>query len=88
MKHPAIIFIGTSSRFAKGVGDVWRYILTRVGLECIYMCMEPPSTMHAGDCAYCGRGCGGNLAVCVIRRVGAVCSSISNFGVLLGGWSA
>ena len=36
-------------RFAKGVEHVWRYKLNRVGAECIYVCMEPPSTIHAGD---------------------------------------
>ena len=51
----ATIFIGTSSRFAKGVGYVWRYVLTTVGPERIYVCMEPPSTTHAGDCMLCHR---------------------------------
>ena len=49
---PATIFIGTSSGFAKGVGYVWRYVLTTVGPERIYVCMEPPSTTHAGDCMF------------------------------------
>ena len=52
VEHPATIFIGTSSRFAKGVGYVWRYVLTTVGPERIYVCMEPPSTTHAGDCMF------------------------------------
>ena len=33
VERPATIFIGTSSRFAKGVGYVWRYVLTTVGPE-------------------------------------------------------
>ena len=52
VERPANIFIGTSSRFAKGVGYVWRYVLTTVGPERIYVCMEPPSTTHAGDCMF------------------------------------
>ena len=52
VERPATIFIGTSSRFAKGVGYVWRYVLTTVGPERIYVCMEPPSTTHAGDCMF------------------------------------
>ena len=28
---------------------MWRYKLTFVGAERIYVCMEPPSTTHAGD---------------------------------------
>ena len=27
---------------------MWRYVLTFVGSERIYVCMEPPSTTHAG----------------------------------------
>ena len=50
VERPAIIFIGTSSRFAKGVGYVWHYTLTKVAPERIYVCMEPPSTTHAGGC--------------------------------------
>ena len=52
VERPATIFIGMSSRFAKGVGYVWRYVLTTVGPERIYVCMEPPSTTHAGDCMF------------------------------------
>ena len=52
VERPATIFIGTSSLFAKGVGYVWRYVLTTVGPERIYVCMEPPSTAHAGDCMF------------------------------------
>ena len=29
-----------------------RYVLTTVGAERIYVCMEPPSTTHAGDCMF------------------------------------
>ena len=46
---PETIFIGTANRFAKGVEHVWRYKLTFVGAERMYVCMEPPSTTHAGD---------------------------------------
>ena len=49
VERPGTIFIGTAKRFAKGVEHVWRYKLTFVGAECIYVCMEPPSTTHAGD---------------------------------------
>ena len=52
VKRPATIFIGTASRFAKGAAHVWRYTLTTVGTERIYVCMEPPSTTHAGDCMF------------------------------------
>ena len=31
---------------------MWRYVLTTVGPERIYVCMEPPSTTHAGDCMF------------------------------------
>ena len=37
VERHATIFIGTSSRFAKGVGYVWRYVLTTVGPERIYV---------------------------------------------------
>ena len=57
VERPVTIFIGTSSRFAKGVGYVWRYVLTLV---------EPPSTTHAGDCIFIVSGCGGNFVVCGI----------------------
>ena len=43
------IFIGTANQVAKGVEHVWRYKLTFVGAERVYVCMEPPSTTHAGD---------------------------------------
>ena len=47
--RPAIVLIGTASRFARGAAHVWRYVLTTVGPERIYVCMEPPNTTHPGD---------------------------------------
>ena len=47
--RPETIFIGTASRFAKGVEHVWQYKLTFVGAQRMYVCMEPPSTTHSGD---------------------------------------
>ena len=73
VERPATIFIGTSSRFAKGVVYVWRYVLTTVGPERIYVRMEPPSTTHAGDCMFIvpeARGCGWNFVVCGVGREG------------------
>ena len=52
VERPETIFIGTANRFAKGVEHVWRYKLTFVGAERIYVCIEPPSTTHAGDCMF------------------------------------
>ena len=49
VERPETIFIGTANRFAKGVEHVWRYKLTFVGAERMYVCMEPPSTTRAGD---------------------------------------
>ena len=49
VERPETIFIGTANRFAKGVEHVWRYKLIFVGAERMYVCMEPPSTTHAGD---------------------------------------
>ena len=49
VERPETIFIGTANQVAKGVEHVWRYMLTRVGAERMYVCMEPPSTTHAGD---------------------------------------
>ena len=46
---PETIFIGTRSRFAKGAGHVWRYQLSDVGAQRIFVCLQPPSTTHAGD---------------------------------------
>ena len=49
VERPETIFIGTANRVAKGVEHVWRYKLTFLGAERMYVCMEPPSTTHAGD---------------------------------------
>ena len=49
VERPETIFIGTANQVATGVEHVWRYKLTRVGAERMYVCMEPPSTTHAGD---------------------------------------
>ena len=49
VERPDTIFIGTANQVAKGVEHVWRYKLTFVGAERMYVCMEPPSTTHAGD---------------------------------------
>ena len=49
VERPETIFIGTANQFAKGVGHVGRYKLTFVGAERMYVCMELPSTTHAGD---------------------------------------
>ena len=48
MERSETIVIGTSNQVAKGVEHVWRCKLT-LGAESMYMCMEPPSTTHAGD---------------------------------------
>ena len=48
VERPEMIFIGTANQVAKGVEHVWRYKLTFVGAERMYVCMEPPSTTHAG----------------------------------------
>ena len=99
VERPATIFIGTANRFAKGVGHVWRYTLTFVGAERIYVCMEPPSTTHAGDCmfiapevvegtlwyvAYEGRAFPNAEGEQELEKR----APVSNFGILLGGWSA
>ena len=49
VERPETIFIGTANQVAKGVEHVWRYKLTRVGAERMYVFMEPPSITHAGD---------------------------------------
>ena len=49
VERPETIFIGTANQVAKGVEHMWRYKLTFVGAERMYVCMEPPSTTHAGD---------------------------------------
>ena len=48
-ERPQTIFIGTRSRFRKGAGHVWRYELSSVGSQRIYVCLQPPSTTHAND---------------------------------------
>ena len=59
--------LGLANQVAKGVEHVWRYKLTRVGAERMYVCMEPPSTTHAGDLMfYHGRSRGGKQVVCGI----------------------
>ena len=61
VERPETIFIGTANQVAKGVEHVWRYKLTPVGAERMYVCMEPPSTTHAGDLMFImGRSRGGN----------------------------
>ena len=49
VERPETIFIATANRVAKGVEHVWCYKLAFVGAERMYVCMEPPSTTHAGD---------------------------------------
>ena len=49
VERPETIFIATANQVAKGVEHVWRYKLTFVGAERMYVCTEPPSTTHAGD---------------------------------------
>ena len=49
VERPAAISIGIVNQVAKGVEHVWHYKLTFVGAERINVCMEPPSTTHAGD---------------------------------------
>ena len=97
VERPETIFIGTANQVAKGVEHVWRYKLTFVGAERMYVCMEPPSTTHAGDLmfimeevvegnkwyvAYEGTKCGGRA------RAGEARCSLSYFGLVLGEWSA
>ena len=94
VERPETIFIGTANRVAKGVEHVWRYKLTFVGAERMYVCMDPPSTTHAGDLmfimeevvegnkwyvAYEGRAC---------SKAGEARCSLSYFGLVLGEWSA
>ena len=67
VERPETIFIGTANQVAKGVEHVWRYKLTRVGAERMYVCMEPPSTTHRwGFDVYHGRSRGGKQVVCGI----------------------
>lgn len=48
------IFIGMSSRFAKGIEYVRHFIQTKVGPEHIYVYMDPPSTIHVGNYMFIG----------------------------------
>ena len=95
VERPETIFIGTANQVAKGVEHVWRYKLTRVGAERMYVCMEPLSTTHAGDLMFIMEEvvegnkwyvayskCGGRA------RAGEARCSLSYFGLVLGGWSA
>ena len=41
--------LGLPIRLPKELSNVWRYKLTFVGAERMYVCVEPPSTTHAGD---------------------------------------
>ena len=97
---PETIFIGTANQVAKGGEHVWRYKLTFVGAERMYVCMEPPSTTHAGDLmfimeevvegnkwyvAYEGRPVPNAEGE---ARAGEARCSLSYFGLVLGGWSA
>ena len=52
VERPETIFIGTANRVDKGVEHVWRYKLTVVGAERMYVRLEPPVTTHAGDCMF------------------------------------
>ena len=79
---------------------MWRYKLTRVGAERIYVCMEPPSTTHAGDLMFIMEEVveGNKWYVTYEGRPGSKCGgraragearcSLSYFGLVLGGWSA
>ena len=96
VERPATILIGTANQVAKGVEHVWRYKLIFVGAERMYVCMEPPSTTHAGDLmfimeevvegnkwyvAYEGRP----VSKCRWRaRAGEACCSLSHFGLVFG----
>ena len=67
VERPETIFIGTANQVAKGVEHVWRYKLTRVGAERMYVCMEPPSDYTCwGFDVYHGRSRGGKQVVCGI----------------------
>ena len=49
VEYPETIFIGIAKQVAKGVEHVWLYKFTFVGVEHMYVYMEPPSITHAGD---------------------------------------
>ena len=99
VERPETIFIGTANQVVKGVEHVWRYKLTFVGVERMYVCMEPPSTTHAGDLmfimeevvegnkwyvAYEGRPVPNAEGEQELEKR----CSLSYFGLVLGGWSA
>ena len=93
VERPETIFIGTANRVAKGVEHVWRYKLTFVGAERMYVCMEPPSTTHAGDLMFIMEevveGNKGRPVPNAGRaRAGEARCSLSYFGLVLGEWSA
>ena len=99
VERPETIFIGTANRVAKGVEHVWRYKLTFVGAERMYVCMEKPSTTHAGDLMFIMEevvegnkwyvAYEGSCSKCGGRaRAGEARCSLSYFGLVLGEWSA
>ena len=80
-ERPDTIFIGTRSRFRKGAGHVWRYQLSSVGSQRIYVCLQPPSTTYSNDVMFivpqleadmfghvCLFGSGGPLACLVMFK--------------------
>ena len=75
---PETIFIGTRSRFAKGAGHVWRYQLSDVGAQRIFVCLQPPSTTHAGDVMF--------IVPQVEGETVAACCCVSDCSYVLGGW--
>jgi len=48
LERPETMIIGIANQVAKGVEHVWRYKLILLVLS-TYVCMEPPSTIHARD---------------------------------------
>ena len=99
MERPETIFFGVANQVVKGVEHVWRYKLTFVSAERMYVCMEPPSTTHAGDLmfimeevvegnkwyvAYEGRPVPNVEGEQELEKR----CSLSYFGLVLGGWSA
>ena len=63
--RPAIVLIGTASRFARGAAHVWRYVLTTVGPERIYVCMEPAQHYSCWRLdVYCARSGGRKVVAC------------------------
>jgi len=100
VERPKTIFIGIANRVAKGVEHVWRDKLTFIGAERMYVCMESPSTSHAGDLMFIMEGNKLNVAYEgrpvanaegeqeLEKRAGEARCSLSYFGLVLGGWSA